>query len=128
MRLGFSRDQLDLSNLSCMENVCRRLIILELAVARNPAAPDFSGLDVVNESPLGSQGQAYVSTVTTWVTEKLKERAQIQKQARLFREEFGRGKGGSKGSGKGEDGDAEASKWRRKKKKDDSAGGSAAAA
>ena len=112
-----------------MENVCRRLIILELAVARNPAAPDFSGLDVVNESPLGSQGQAYVSTITTWVTDRLKERAQIQKQARLFREEFGRGKGGVKEAWKGEDGDADGAKWRRKKKKDVSggAGGSAAA-
>ena len=89
LRLGFSKDQLD-CNLTCMVNVVRRLIVLEMAVARSPAAPDFTGLDVVSETPTAVQGQAYVSAITSWVTERLKERSQIQKQARLLKEEFGR--------------------------------------
>lgn len=127
LRLGYSRDQLDLTNLSCMENVVRRLVILELAVSRNPAAPDFTGLDLVSETPLGPQGQAHVSKVTAWVTDRLKERAQIQKQARLFKEEFGR----AKPKKTGDDGDEEADdgygKWKKKKKKGGGASGSAAA-
>ena len=69
--------------------------MLEMAMARNPAAPDFTGLDVVSETPIAVQGQAYVSAITSWVTERLKEQSQIQKQARLFKEEFGR-RGGKK--------------------------------
>ena len=127
LRLGFSKDQLDLSNLTCMENVVRRLIVLEMAVARNPAAPDFSGLDVVSETPIAAQGQAYVSAITSWVTEKLKERSQIQKQARLFKEEFGR-RGGKK-FGDEDDEDSGKNKWKKKKKTADGGGavGSAAA-
>ena len=114
-RLGFSKDQLDLTNLCSFENVCRRLIVLEIAVARNAAAPDFSGLDVVSEAPITSQGQAYVSSITSWVTDRLKEKAQIQKQSRLFREEFGR-KGFKKGEIEEDDSDP-SKKWKSKKKK-----------
>ena len=73
------------------------------------------------------QGQAYVSAITSWVTEKLKERSQIQKQARLFKEEFGR-RGGKK-FGDEDDEDSGKNKWKKKKKTADGGGavGSAAA-
>lgn len=130
LRLGYSRDQLDISNLTAFENVCRRLIVLEMAVARNPGAPDFSGLDVVSESPLATQGQAQVSAVTSWVTDRLKERAQIQKQSRLYREEFGE-KAFKKGDGDDDDSNPGAGKWSKKNKKKkggDSGGASGSAA
>ena len=43
VRLGFSTDQLDLSNLASFEHIVRRLVVLEIAVARSPHAPDFQG-------------------------------------------------------------------------------------
>ena len=88
LRLGLSRDLLDISNLMSFEHLTRRLIILEIAVARNPSLPDFSGLDVVSEAPITSSGSAAVSAMSSWITDKLKERANIQKQSRLFKEEF----------------------------------------
>ncbi|CAK8989683.1 Uncharacterized protein SCF082_LOCUS1918 [Durusdinium trenchii] len=126
LRLGFSKDQLDLSNLCSFENICRRLVVLEIAASRNPSAPDFTGLDVVTEAPISQHGQAQVSTVTSWVTERLKERAQIQKQSRLFKEEFGKTK--KAGYGEEEDQTGTKNKWRRKKKQDKDAGGAAGSA
>lgn len=90
LRLGISRDQLDITNLSSFENAVRRLITLEIAVSRNPNSPDFSGLDVVVESPVSSQGAAHVSAMSSWVTDCLKECANIAKQQRLYREEVGK--------------------------------------
>ena len=115
LRLAMSKDQLDITNLASFENVCRRLITLEMAVARNPSSPDFTGLEVVAEAPITSQGQAYVSSISTWVTDRLKEKAQIQKQTRLFREEFNK-KPGRGGGGAGEADTDPSKRWKRKKK------------
>ena len=52
LRLGLTRDLLDVSNLMCFEHLTRRLITLEIAVSRNPGMPDFSGLEIVAESPI----------------------------------------------------------------------------
>ena len=120
VRLALSKDQLDVSNLCCIENVVRRLITLEIAVSRSPNAPDFSGLEVVAEAPISAHGSAQVSAMQAWVTERLKERANIAKQSRLFREETGKkarqgdgdeegGKRWRKPKGKGKKGGAEAS-------------------
>lgn len=113
LRLALMRDQLDVSNLMSFEHLTRRLIILEMAVARSPASPDFSGLDLVAEAPISSAGAAQVASMNTWITERLKERANIQKQARLYREETGR-----KGNKAGHDDDNDAGKrWRGKRGK-----------
>ena len=69
------------------EHLVRRLVILEIAVSRNPSSPDFAGLDIVAEAPVNQHGSAYVASMSSWITDKLKERANIQKQARLFKEE-----------------------------------------
>lgn len=105
------------------ENICRRLLTLEMAVARNSAAPDFTGLEVISEAPISSQGQAYVSNMATWVTDRLKEKAQIQKQSRLFREEFNRG---GRKQGEDEETAGGGKRWKYKKKtKTDGGGGPA---
>lgn len=123
LRLAISRDQLDVSNLCSFENICRRLLTLEMAVARNSAAPDFTGLEVISEAPISSQGQAYVSNMATWVTDRLKEKAQIQKQSRLFREEFNRG---GRKQGEDEETAGGGKRWKYKKKtKTDGGGGPA---
>eukprot|EP00435_Cladocopium_sp_Y103_P025473 s1233_g6.t1 len=113
-------DQVDPSSLLGAEYLVRRLIQIETAVSRNPAAPDYSGLDVIMESGVGVSGEARTVKFQEWIGTKLKERAQVQKQARLYKEEFGlkksdasqggqdggqgrgagRGKGGGRGKGK----------------------------
>ena len=100
LRVGISIDQVDLSNLLCAELAVRRLIQIEMAVARNPSCPDYSGLDLVMEQPVGASGQAVTMDFTNWISSKLKERANVQKQARLYREEFG----GRRGRGSGDKG------------------------
>lgn len=87
IRLGLLRDQLDLSNLLMAEMMIRRVVQLEVAVSRNNTAPDFAGLDVLLESPLTEGGGASARALDEWVTSRLKEKAQIAKQTRLFREE-----------------------------------------
>lgn len=111
LRLSLAIDQLDLSNLSGIESVVRRLIVLELAVQRSPQNPDFQGLDLVAEAPVSSTGQANTATMNLWITERLKERAQIQKQSRLYREEFKKGKKGA--ADEEEEG---GKRWRKNKK------------
>lgn len=63
--------------------------------------PDFSGLELVMEDSIGQTGEAKTTNFTAWISSKLKEKAQVQKQARLYKEEFGRGRG-STGSGDAE--------------------------
>lgn len=87
LRLGIVRDQIDITNLMAFEHLVRRLVILEIAVSRNPSSPDFAGLDIVAEAPVNQHGSAYAASMSSWITDKLKERANIQKQARLFKEE-----------------------------------------
>lgn len=87
---------------------------------------------MISESPISAHGTAQVNAMNSWITEKLKERANIQKQSRLSREEFR--KGGNK-PGKADD-DESGGRWRQKKNKKSKgqndggggAGGSTAAA
>ena len=101
-------DQIDPSSLLGVEYLVRRLIQIETAVSRNPSAPDYSGLEVIMEGGIGPAGEARVVKFQEWIAARLKEKAQVQKQSRLFREEFGKkrsdGDGGDqppKGRGRG---------------------------
>ena len=104
-------DQVDPSSLLGTEYMVRRIIQIEPAVNRNPASPDYSGLEVIMESGIGSTGEARAVKFQEWVGALLKDRAQVQKQARLYKEEFGRRRADSdqpssaqaksKGKGKG---------------------------
>lgn len=116
VRLGICRDQLDISNLLSFELLIRRAIQLEMAVARCPSNPEFSGLEALMESPITSGGSASTRAVDSWLTDRLKEKAQIQKQARLYREEMSHGARDKGSSFQGDDADGPGGKWRRKKK------------
>ena len=86
---------------------------------RNPAQPDYSGLDIISGAAVQSDGRASTAKFTEWVTGRLKERAQVWKQERLYNQERRnlRGKGsGGKGGGDDSD-DDEAGKKKKKKKK-----------
>ena len=90
----------------------------KIAVERTPAQPDYSGLDVVSGAAIQSDGRASTAKFTEWVTSRLKERAQVWKQERLYNQESRnlRGKGsGGKGGGDDSD-DDEAGKTKKKKK------------
>ena len=91
---------------------------IETAVARNPQSPDFSGLELMLEDTIGVTGEANTTAFNSWLSTKLKEKAQVAKQTRLYKEEFrhqssdsaaksqgdpsqkGRGKGKSKAKAK----------------------------
>lgn len=115
IRLALTRDQLDISNLLSMELVVRRVVQLEVAVARNSSSPDYSGLEVLLDNPLSEGGAANTRSLDEWVTSRLKEKAQIAKQNRLYREEVSHAaKGKNTYPADGEQGDG---KWRKRRPK-----------
>ncbi|CAK0801165.1 unnamed protein product, partial [Prorocentrum cordatum] len=109
--LAIQVDQLDVSNLMSFELAMRRICQDETAVSRNPRHPDYGGLDIVLHAPVSEQGQASTDRFTEWVTARLKERASIYKQTRLWNEEqralqaartsVDPSKGGGRGRGRG---------------------------
>ncbi|CAK0814975.1 unnamed protein product [Prorocentrum cordatum] len=113
IRLMHSWDQVDLSMLASAELLVRWMIQTEIAVERNPRHPDYSGLDIVISAPVNAAGRASTSRFNTWVTDRLKERATIWKQERLYREEQ---KQVRKGDGKGGDSSDPTNPKRRPKK------------
>ena len=58
-----------------------------LLALRNPRHPDYSGLDIVISAPVNAVGRASTTKFNSWVTDRLKERAAIWKQERVYREE-----------------------------------------
>ena len=56
------------------------------------------------EQPIGAGGEASVLKFSEWLGSRLKEKAQVQKQARLYREEFSRRRGVGSEEGGGEKG------------------------
>ena len=117
IRLAVCRDQLDVTNLLSFELLIRRAIQLELAVARSPQNPEFTGLEALMEAPLTQTGAASTRALDLWLTDRLKEKAQIQKQARLFREEMGHGNKGQGSQQEDGPGGQSGGGWRRKAKK-----------
>lgn len=97
LRAALEIDQLDIANSLAFELICRRLVQLETATARSPLNPDFSGLEMVLEDQVGPGGEAVTTTFSTWLSTKLKEKASIAKQTRLYKEEF-RGASSSDGA------------------------------
>ena len=87
LRLMHTFDQLDVSALAVGEHLSRWIIQTELAVERNPLAPDFSGLDIVSGTAQLPDGRAATTKFSEWVSGRLKERASLWKQERLFRQE-----------------------------------------
>ncbi|CAE7204167.1 unnamed protein product [Symbiodinium sp. CCMP2592] len=66
LRLMHSFDQLDVSALAVGEHLTRWVIQTELAVERNPAAPDFSGLDIVSGTAQLPDGRAATTKFSEW--------------------------------------------------------------
>ena len=80
---------------------------LEIAGERNPRHPDYAGLDIVEGGVISGRGSARVASFREHVSSRQKERANVLKQERLYREEQERfrqdpckGKADGKGKGK----------------------------
>lgn len=117
LKLMHDYDQIDCSTTGLGEHLSRWLVQTELAVERNPAAPDYSGLDIVGGSALLGDGRAATSKFSEWVAGKMKERAQVWKQERLFNQERRQMKGKGKGGRDEDDAEDEPGGKRKKKKK-----------
>lgn len=87
LRLMHHFDQLDTSSLAVGEQLSRWLITVELAVERNPAQPNYEGLDVIGGAAVLQDGRASTARFGEWVSSKMKERSSVWKQERLFRQE-----------------------------------------
>eukprot|EP00438_Fugacium_kawagutii_P008463 Skav230205 [mRNA] locus=scaffold2443:264867:266063:+ [translate_table: standard] len=127
LRLLHTYDQIDASTTAVGEHLSRWAIQTELAVERNPAQPDYAGLDIVSGATLQADGRATTSKFQEWVSTRLKERSAVWKQERLYNQERRLQRGKGKGGGKDEDdSDEETGGKKRKKKKKGkgSAGGS----
>ena len=106
LRLASCQDMLDLTNCAWAEHLVRRLISLEIAVERNPRHPNYAGLDIVEGGVISGRGSARVASFREHVSSRQKERANVLKQERLYREEQERfrqdpGKGKADGKSKG---------------------------
>ena len=118
LRLLHSYDQVDVSALAGGETLCRWIIQTELAVERSPAQPDYSGLDIVAGTATLPDGRATTSKFTEWVSNRMKERAAIWKQERLFKaERKGRGYLGRQAEAEDTSDDEDTGGKGRKKKK-----------
>ena len=119
LRLMHSHDQIDASTTGVGEHLTRWAIQTELAVERNPSAPDYSGLDIISGTTVQADGRASTSKFGEWITTKLKERAAVWKQERLYNQERRNLRGKGK-DGKGGDDDSDedvGGRFRKKKKK-----------
>ena len=112
-------DQVDPTTTAVGEHLSRWLVQTELAVERNPGAPDYTGLDILSGSSLQADGRAVTQKFGEWIASKLKERSAVWKQERLYQQErrLLRGKGKGNGKGENEDTSEDADPAKRRKKK-----------
>ena len=91
------------------EMLVRRMIMIEMAVARNPKAPDWDGLDYIVSSRITDTGTAVAQNFNSWLPTVQRDDAQIMKQGRLLREERlaeSKRRGGKEGGGNSKGGNA----------------------
>ncbi len=107
-------DQVNLPALVGVEILCRYLVQIETAVARNPKVPDFQDLDALVGSTVNEVGGLVLPEYNKFIAQAQQAEAFTLKQRRLWREEQwvdfgGRSNGGgdaTKGGGAGRKGDA----------------------
>ena len=80
-------DQLNLYNIAGIELLCRRLLMIQRAVKRNPLLPDFEGLDCYLFHTLDAEGGFLSSGFDAFIAEGQKTKGIIMKSTRLLKEE-----------------------------------------
>lgn len=63
LRLMVEIDQCDAGHLSVAEHLIRRLVVIVMAVKRNPQRPDFAGLGIVTDGVVDETGAARIAGV-----------------------------------------------------------------
>ena len=92
-------------NLLGCEILVRRLIQIETVTVRNPQSPDYSGLDLIMEQPIGAGGEASVLKFSEWLGSTFERKSTSSETSqRLYREEFSRRRGVGSEEGGGEKG------------------------
>jgi hypothetical protein len=130
LRLAHFYDQVDSSSLASLEHVARWLIRVELAVERNPQQPNYEGLDILTGTSVSSDGRATTTKFVEWISNRMKDRANIWRQERLFKQERQnqKGRGQPSTEDNSEDEDPNQSNSKRKKKKGKGAAAASGAA
>ena len=85
---GLQVDQVDGSNLLCMERAARRFIEIQSAVKRNPKHPDFMGLGFGTQTTLDESGAIRTGAYHEWLAEQQKVEGRLYKYGREHREEL----------------------------------------
>ena len=80
-------DQLNLPSLAGTEILCRYLVQIETAVARNPKMPDFADLDAVTGASVNQAGGLVLPEYSKYVADVQRDEAYTLKQRRLWAEE-----------------------------------------
>ena len=86
-------------NLACIEQTVRHLLQTERAVAKNPLAPDYSGLGVITDGVVSAKGAAVTTAFDSWIAERQKEKGKMLQNERLYVEQT---KGAATASGSDE--------------------------
>ena len=105
LRLGTTFVQLDMPNVTCSENLGRRMVQIVEAVRRIPRQPDYDRLDCILDSSLDAIGGVVPPRSTQYISEVQRQEAQILKASRQWREETttaNKKKKGREGGGKGD--------------------------
>lgn len=79
VRTAMETDQLNGTNVLAVELLLRRLVRIKTAESRLPSSPDFPGLELVLEDPIGTGGEAAAAIFNNWLVGKLKECTNIVK-------------------------------------------------
>ena len=79
---GLQVDQVDGSNLLCMERAARRFIEIQSAVKRNPKHPDFMGLGFGTQTTLDESGAIRTGAYHEWLAEQQKVEGRLYKYGR----------------------------------------------
>ena len=87
LSLAIGYDTLNVLNLAFFEQMCRRLLMIERAVKRNPRAPDFEGLEMFLANGFDATGGVTTRDFDKYIAETQRNDAVIMKQSRLWREE-----------------------------------------
>ena len=80
-------DGLDLRRSATADHWARRILQAQEAITRNPAAPDFTGLELYMRHATEFQGGAYAPKFKGFIASMLKEESAFLKQNRLAKEE-----------------------------------------
>ena len=86
-------DCLNISNLACMELICRRRQLIAEAHSSSPGAPSYMGAEHFMGQTYKAGGGIVVPTLTDYVSKQMQAQSQILKEKRKMEEAKAKGRG-----------------------------------